>query len=337
MLAVSLLGFSSLATAMSVVSIGDYVRSLDSRAATGIPAQDFDNIKFYSQHAAAAYCNFKATPGSVLKCDRGACPLVEKNAPTVLASFEGSATGEGAYVSLDETRKEIVLSMRGSDSIRNYLTDVFFFWHDCHFTSHCKVHAGFSKSWREIRDDITSAVQTARGRFPTYRFVTVGHSLGAASALLAVADFIQDGIPTDLYTYGSPRVGNDHFVDWIDSQPGVRFRVTHGKDPIAKLPPLLFGYRHTSPEYWLYKGGGVQDEPDVEVRVCDGIKNTDCNAGTGGLDLWAHMNYLGDTSTCMGDPIVKWKRDDAADSELGQRLMDWSQQDRDFVKEENSK
>ncbi|KAG6136304.1 hypothetical protein E4U24_005356 [Claviceps purpurea] len=336
MLAVYLLGFSSLATAMSVVGIGDYVRSLDTRTETGIPAQDFDNIKFYAQHAAAAYCNFKATPGSVLKCDKSACPLVEKNAPTVLASFAGSSTGVGAYVSLDEVRQEIVLSVRGSDSIRNYLTDIFLSWHICHFTSDCKVHVGFSKSWREIRDDVTSAVQTARGRFPKYRFITVGHSLGGASALLALADFIQDGIPTDLYTYGCPRVGNDHFVDWIDSQPGVRFRVTHGSDPVARLPPLWMGYRHTSPEYWLSKGGGVQDEPDVEIRVCDGIKNSDCNAGTGAMDVWAHMNYLGDTSACMGDPIVKWKRDDAMDSELEERLIDWSQQDRDFVKK-NSK
>ncbi|MEX0836912.1 MAG: alpha/beta fold hydrolase, partial [Gemmatimonadota bacterium] len=41
---------------------------------------------------------------------------------------------------------------------------------------------------RHFRDDVTAAVQWLRGRFPDRPLVLVGHSLGGAGAVLAVAD-----------------------------------------------------------------------------------------------------------------------------------------------------
>ncbi|KAG6001726.1 hypothetical protein E4U54_001008 [Claviceps lovelessii] len=310
--------------------IEDYAKSLDNRDVSGMSISDFNNIKFYAQHAAASYCNFKADAGSAVTCDKNACPLVEKNNVTMVGAYAGDAAGLGAYVSFDLVRKEIVLAIRGSDSLRNFVTDMFFFWHDCHFTHDCKVHAGFSKSWREIRDQAVGAINSARSQYPEFRVIATGHSLGGAGAVLAAADLRQDGIPVDIYTYGCPRVGNDKFTDWLTGQPGAHFRVTHDSDPISRLPPIIFGYRHLSPEYWITKGGAGQDEPEVEVQVCDGIKNTDCNGGTWHLDVAAHMHYLGDTAACLGFPL-KWKRNSPLNSELEQRLYAWSLKDREFV------
>ncbi|KAG6041141.1 hypothetical protein E4U41_005865 [Claviceps citrina] len=316
-------------------SVEDYARSLHVRA-DAVSAQDFSNIKFYVQHAAAAYCNYNATAGTDVLCDKNACPLVEQNKVTIVGSVAGDVTGIGIYVGLDQVRQEIVLSARGSDSIRNFVTDIIFFWHVCHFGSNCKVHAGFSKAWREVRDEVVGIINSARGAYPNYRVVVTGHSLGAAVAVLAAADLRKDGITVDIYTYGSPRVGNDHFSDWMDAQPGGHWRVTHGKDPIPKLPPLAFGYRHMSPEYWLSDGGYEADYPIGMVKVCEGIASTSCNAGTSGINVGEHLHYLGDTSACFGNPL-RWKRAGFFSPELEQRLRDWSRQDQEFVKNSKSK
>ncbi len=87
--------------------------------------------------------------------------------------------------------------------------------------------------------------------------VATGHSLGGAVATLAAAYLRAAGNAVDLYTYGSPRVGNDAFANFVSAQAGLEIRVTHLDDPVPRLPPLLFSYRHTSPEYWLYDGGAT--------------------------------------------------------------------------------
>lgn len=134
-----------------------------------------------------------------------------------------------------------------------------------------------------------------------------------------------------MYTYGSPRVGNDKFASWMTGQPGGQWRVTHHDDPVPRLPPIFVGYRHISPEYWLSGGRNMlHDWPIGQLRVCKGIASTACNAGTFGLDILAHLHYLGETSACAGFPLV-WKRDDVSNDELEQRLDDWSRKDQDYV------
>lgn len=179
MLLTSVLGLAGLAAATPVGSIEDYVTSLDDGG--GASEQDYTSIKYYVQHAAAAYCNFDAAPGRTIVCGKNACPLVQQNKPTVVASFAGRYTGIGAYVAVDAVRREIVLSVRGSSSIRNFITDIMFAWQGCDFASDCKVHTGFAKSWEEIQDAAARAVRTAREQNPGFRVVATGHSLCGAS------------------------------------------------------------------------------------------------------------------------------------------------------------
>ncbi|PHH86167.1 hypothetical protein CDD83_10636 [Cordyceps sp. RAO-2017] len=48
---------------------------------------EFSNMVFYSEHAAAAYCNSEASYGQPVRCSSSACPSIEKNRATVVASF----------------------------------------------------------------------------------------------------------------------------------------------------------------------------------------------------------------------------------------------------------
>ena len=105
----------------------------------------------------------------------------------------------------------------------------------------------------------------------------------------------------DLYTYGQPRIGDAKVSDYITNQnKGGNFRVTHDDDPVPRLPPLAFGFRHISPEYYIKTGNGVPVTPaDI-----DGPLNGNVNfqGNTGDLDQLsdfdAHGWYFNDVSAC---------------------------------------
>lgn len=148
-----------------------------------------------------------------------------------------------------------------------------------------------------------SAVSAARALHPSFGVVVTGHSLGGAVATIAAAYLRQQpaSAPTtvDLITYGSPRVGNNAFAGFVTAQPGAEFRVTHLDDPVPKLPPIEFGYRHTSPEYWLSTGGATTTDYGVaDVKVCQGSADLGCNAGTPGLNAEAHLYYFEAIAGC---------------------------------------
>lgn len=238
-------------------------------------------------------------------------------------------------MAIDKLRREIVLSVRGSNNLRNFITDVNFIWRGCALVKNCFLHSGFLQSWDEIQDAAKQTISSTSAQNPGFRVVATGHSLGGAVATLAAAYLRRDGIPVDIFSYGSPRVGNGAFAQWMTKAPGAQWRVTHADDPVPRLPPIIFGYRHISPEYWLVgvKAGETTVTP-AQVKACPGIANTQCNAGTFGLNIPAHLDYLGPISECGPPSIQLRRRDDVDKAELERRLNDWSRKDQEFVKEQ---
>ncbi|RSL38138.1 hypothetical protein CEP53_015139 [Fusarium sp. AF-6] len=338
-----LLSVVTLATASPLASIKEYAHSLEKRAIT-ISTLDYNNFKFYIQHGAAAYCNSETAAGQKITCNENACKGVEANGATIVASFVGTGTGIGGYVSTDNVRKEIVVSIRGSSNIRNWLTNVDFGQSSCSYARNCAVHTGFRNAWEEIAQRARDAVAKARAANPSYKVIATGHSLGGAVATLGAADLRSKGTPVDIYSFGAPRVGNAELSAFITAQAGFEFRVTHGRDPVPRLPPIVFGYRHTSPEYWLAGGASTKIDYAVDdIKVCEGAANLHCNGGTLGLDVVAHLRYFQNTDACTAGGI-SWKRGDKAkrdeipkrqesmsDEELEQKLNDYVAMDKEYV------
>lgn len=53
-------------------------------------------------------------------------------------------------------------------------------------------------------------------KYPTAKFIITGHSLGAAVSTFAALDIHHRIRPVkSLYNFGSPRVGNAHFADYV--------------------------------------------------------------------------------------------------------------------------
>jgi alpha-beta hydrolase superfamily lysophospholipase len=106
------------------------------------------------------------------------------------------------YVAIDSTNRNIVISFRGSLSVRNWLANVDFTAIPTDLCGDCKVHQGFWKSWLEARPGILSAVKAAAAENPGYGVVATGHSLGGAIATLCAADLRNSGYTVALVRCG---------------------------------------------------------------------------------------------------------------------------------------
>ncbi|KAL1622078.1 hypothetical protein SLS54_005143 [Diplodia seriata] len=271
----------------------------------------FDTFKLMSQYAAAAYCpDNNDTPNTKVTCDTGNCPLVEAADTTTVSEFENSlVTDVTGYVAVDTTNSLIVVSFRGSGSVRNYLTDLNFPNVDAsELCDGCVAFDGFYTSWKEARTGVLSSVKSAADANPSFKIVSVGHSLGGAVAVFAAAELRNSDYSVSLYTFGQPRIGPKKVSDYITDQ-GDNYRITHKKDPVPKLPPILLGYVHVSPEYYL---SGANDE-EVTIDGVDGplegSVNFMGNTGSLAIDFDAHGWYFGNISVCRPDVFEFKKRD----------------------------
>ena len=135
-------------------------------------------------------------------------------------------------------------------------------------------------------------------------------------------------------------MGNLALARFVTSGEGAEFRVTHAADPVPRLPPLVLGFAHTSPEYWLRDDSSSLSPAAVgtgDVKVCEGHFAIGCNAGTLGFDPAAHTQYFGPITGCGGGEGTPWRRrrageEDLSDVELEALVNAWAEKDVEFAK-----
>lgn len=116
-----------------------------------------------------------------------------------------------------------------------------------------RVHRGF----KQEADDLWPMIEKhLKGLNKTLWFT--GHSLGAAMATVcAYRCRISNECanPKELYTYGSPRVGNKRYVNFAQLK---HYRWVNNNDIVTRVPPVWMGYRHTGIEMYLNRNGIVR-------------------------------------------------------------------------------
>ena len=151
----------------------------------------------------------------------------------------------------------------------------------------CTIHTGFLTSWQNTRCTIIPHVEEALDKYPGYKLVLVGHSLGAAVATIAALEFQARGYEPHVTTFGEPRLGNRELNRYINhkfnlsatSPDDALFRrVTHVDDPVPLLPLEEWGYEMHAGEIYISKASLPPGRSDL--HACVGDADPSCIAGT---------------------------------------------------------
>ena len=125
---------------------------------------------------------------------------------------------------------EVWVAFRGTQmcSIDAFIKDVTTDMHcvlkqTSYLPADCLVHTGFDESYVSVRNDIHDMIEGETN------IRLIGHSLGGALATLLAADISQ--LNPILRTFGSPCVGNDSFVEFVNDALSDSKRFTIHLDP----------------------------------------------------------------------------------------------------------
>ncbi|KAI9716541.1 MAG: hypothetical protein M1812_005272 [Candelaria pacifica] len=288
-------------------------------------------FELMSQYAAASYCfsNNNST-GTPIICPQHNCPLVESAQATSVYEFQNSRfTDTTGFIAVDQTNHLIVLSFRGSAEWRNYASDVQTTL--VPFTlgfNLAAVHLGMKVAWEESETGIVKNLVKAMEEYKGYQVVITGHSLGGGVATLAAVD-IRANISAELYTFGAPKVGNQHFVDLVEASSTKNYRITNSGDPVIRLPPRY--YNHFQPEYHIFKGRDKAIGLDVGP---DDIKIIRSKSMFGAwfkepIKFKQHTKYFGNITACSSDPDKVAKQAEEVAPKEGDKEEDKEEGDAD--------
>jgi len=116
-----------------------------------------------------------------------------------------------------------------------------------------KVHSGFN---REVDDIWPLMEKLLEDNKRTAWFC--GHSLGGAMATICAYRCQVTPIwtnPTELHTFGSPRVGCRKYINHANI---THYRWVQNNDIVTRVPPVWLGYRHGGNEVYLDRNGRIK-------------------------------------------------------------------------------
>jgi len=122
-----------------------------------------------------------------------------------------------------------------------------------------EVHRGFYEAYAVVAKEIILALKKIR--VPLY---VTGHSLGGALATVAAMNLPDQDQIAACYTFGSPRVGNDEFVEAFYSVPV--YRIVDSSDIVPHVPFFWMGYRHPVPLRFLTADGRIIMDESAPLR-----------------------------------------------------------------------
>lgn len=147
-----------------------------------------------------------------------------------------------------------------------------------------KIHVGFKGEINKLWPAIEKAVVGID------RLYVTGHSLGAAMATIAAGRMHSKVIA--LITFGSPRVGNQEYVDCLTF---AHFRVQNNCDDVTKVPFKLMGFAHHGTHVYMnYYGAFRNLTPWQQVKDMVRSRAKALSKGQKFLGAYDHMmdNYI---------------------------------------------
>jgi hypothetical protein len=227
----------------------------------------------YSYAATAAYCGGRKFEDAQLlrwrcgeACDRA--PLAD-----VRLMWD---RGTDAFAVAGLLAEKCVLAFRGTTDLSGWIRDLQSgrskrLANCSHEGTPCRIGEG----WLHNYQTLAPQIKINLNELQCGSVAVIGHSLGAAEAVVAMYDLKRSGFNiSEGYTYGQPRVGNYAFAEAFRTTFGdqvIPWRLTHGRDPIPHLPPMLLGFHHVRTE--VFYPHNVSDG----YTVCSGGEDPTCS------------------------------------------------------------
>lgn len=279
---------------------------------TLVTSTQYSKLVRYAIFSSAAYSATCASP----------------NGATLVQEFNNTLTDTQGYVARDDANKEIIVALRGSSSIEDFLTDAGTTMVPCvssgvPYPTASMCHFGFLYAYNSVASTVISLVSAQVAKYPKYSVTVTGHSLGASLASLAALsmkyNFKNNSVV--MYNYGQPRTGDVNYANFFDasfpfvSGKPTAFRSIHQTDgvpqviregsdgqPVVTIAGLLLipnnpkattGYKHHSTEFWQI------DPPSQNSTIqCVGQEDQTCEdsqyifAPLFGINSY-HLTYYG--------------------------------------------
>ncbi|PPQ79791.1 LOW QUALITY PROTEIN: hypothetical protein CVT25_003145 [Psilocybe cyanescens] len=261
-------------------------------------------LKPFTYFAGAAYC----TPAQTAKWNCGACKANKDFIP--IASGGDGSTVQYWYVGYSPSQASVIVGHQGTNTsdFNADITDTQIAMTQLDPTLFpgvnpaVEVHSGFASVQVKSAKAILKAVKSGISAHSAKKVTLVGHSLGAALALLdgIYLPLHISGVTFRVVGYGMPRVctynvvsspipllilrvGNQNFAKYVDNHLKQLTRINNKEDPVPTLPgtpssPALtriyLGFHHASGEVhitdnnqWLSCPG--QDNPSTQCSTGD--------------------------------------------------------------------
>lgn len=311
----------------------------------GEPEFSVSSVSYLMHHSVANYC--PSTADSTLLGMRFTCPMIVNPAVALFdprvgafgridrcADFDNDQVSrfkvtasllikrnEAAYyMGVNEARREIIVSFRGSQSIRSVLVDAQFYLKpadEINSNMVGQVHSGFADAYMSLQESVSDGLDALVAQYPSFPITFTGHSLGGSMSVLAATDYLlrkraqkqanasasesSTKSSVRIVTFGEPRSGDKNWARFVTALFSVdkystnsslelasssrHLRIVHQGDIIPSLPPRsLLGYYHSGVQIQLL--GSYKRADSYRLSVCD----RDLAAGNGesltcGLDL----------------------------------------------------
>lgn len=266
---------------------------------TSITDSTYNTVYRYASFAALAYCTKKDwfSVGTLqTACSMSLCTESPGNI-YVEHIYRGTVSG---VLFRDDSNHEIIVALKGTTSNDEWLMDFKIYPMPYHFLSKrkkgwkkylfsnsecrgCTVHKGFYDGSKEVYDNMFTQIVALSREYPDYNMVVTGHSLGGAIAPILANELLLLGRKrkTTLISFGSPKIGNRLFAQWIDKAWNTQYhydnlhavldrssylRVSHKGDLVPLLPMRQLGYDHCGIDFYFSTSKIPMKQEHIQIR-----------------------------------------------------------------------
>ncbi|KAF8167182.1 lipase class 3 family protein [Crassisporium funariophilum] len=243
---------------------------------TALTAAQIAEFKPFTSFASSAYCH----PSTTLSWTCGGNCDANPDFIPVASGGDGSSI-QFWYVGFSRSRATVIVAHQGLESskleadatVANVVLQPLDPTLFPGVSSSIEAHSGFADQQAKTATAVLSAVREALSMHGPTNVTIVGHSLGAAIALLngAYLPLHISGVTFRTIGYGMPRVGNQAFANYVDTHINLT-HINNKQDFVPILPGRFLGYAHPSGEVhikdndqWVSCPG--QDNPSTECTV----------------------------------------------------------------------